>query len=236
MRQREFESRGLTPPSHGASPDPHHPGEQSWQVACKDDLTCTPQHARMPSLGGCCRPRCNPQTCRGGAFPAAVMASASQHVLGTCSPKGDCIPTPSRQASRRRSVALDRCDHGLAVCNVSQGKTSVFECVDTQASLERCGSCDNDCSAVSLSTSLASCTMTYASQIQGSDDVTCIAGACHINSCSPEFTLAQNGTECIRTSSGLSLQATKRNQRRQAPPLNAFWAQRVSGARPDADL
>lgn len=72
-----------------------------------------------------------------------------------------------------------RCPANLTACSLGRSAFAAaegYECVDLADELERCGDCDNDCTA-----------------IPGARSVTCSAGRCIINSCARNWHLVSRG-------------------------------------------
>ncbi|KAF8605335.1 hypothetical protein BDV93DRAFT_57852 [Ceratobasidium sp. AG-I] len=80
-------------------------------------------------------------------------------------------PKPSGGYSKKRSVPRGCTVAGHTRCEVGKGSLG-WECIDTSNTLDACGSCDNDCSAIPYVGS-----------------VSCIKGQCQVSSCRKGFEL-----------------------------------------------
>ncbi|KAH8914235.1 hypothetical protein BT69DRAFT_1358255 [Atractiella rhizophila] len=96
-----------------------------------------------------------------------------------------------RERDTRYQLALNYCNGGgKQVCEIN-GK---FECVDTFNSLEYCGGCPGS-KVLSRKRGLIG-EWTDCMNLEGADDVACVAGGCVINTCVDGFMLFDN--TCIR--------------------------------------
>ncbi|KAH8921302.1 hypothetical protein BT69DRAFT_1320894 [Atractiella rhizophila] len=96
-----------------------------------------------------------------------------------------------RERDTRYQLALNYCGGGgKQVCEIN-GK---FECVDTFNSLEYCGGCPGS-KVLSRKRGLVG-EWTDCMNLEGADDVACVAGGCVINTCVDGFMLFDN--TCIR--------------------------------------
>ena len=113
-------------------------------------------------------------------YPAPLLAFC---VSLTLAPDDDCkCVVPSKRWHRRDLPST--CAAGFTSCPVPN--SAGFECLNTLSTIESCGGCASlgqgtDCSA-----------------IEGVDSVSCRAGSCAVSSCAPGFSVAGNGTTCVK--------------------------------------
>ncbi|GAA5988127.1 hypothetical protein JCM11641_000913, partial [Rhodosporidiobolus odoratus] len=104
--------------------------------------------------------------------------------------EGRChLPASARARRSRKATLMTRegdaakCPNGERACPT--GSNGGYECLDVMNSLESCGGCPGEKSAVNCQT------------IAGAKSASCSAGVCEISSCFPGF-LYKNG-RCVRS-------------------------------------
>lgn len=110
-----------------------------------------------------------------------VTAEASPRGLSDAVP-ANAGPQPSGW-NRKRSVPRGCTVAGFTRCEVGTGRYG-WECIDTSTTLDACGSCDNDCSAIPYVGS-----------------VSCVRGQCQVLSCRKGFELEYDNGKPICTPS-----------------------------------
>jgi len=193
------------------------PDEASCRRACVADVRCTGYTWVKPAAGnGPCYPKnaCDAnalenETPRADLFSGVIASSCKDVICGGKKVKtkpGSCIepmPEPShmphylRQAAaleQKRAMQQLLCPVGSDACYLGSLWNSGYECVNLQEELERCGSCDNDCT-----------------KKPGVSAVTCREGQCIVQACAPTFALVgtEKGREC-KPASGSSARRRRR--------------------------
>lgn len=112
-------------------------------------------------------------------IPSACVDSSATLNQPTC----PATTGPQPSGYRKRNVPRGCTVPGHTRCEVKSGRGG-WECIDTNTTLDACGSCDNDCSATP-----------YAG------DVSCVGGQCQVSSCQKGFKIQHiDGTsKCVPT-------------------------------------
>lgn len=101
-----------------------------------------------------------------------------------------CTPTPSKRPYPRSRQGLLACTlSGFAKCRIMTG-SAVFECVDTQNTLDSCGGCvglknDNENTGRDCST------------IENADVVRCSKGRCVVDKCRNGYKVGMGDDSCV---------------------------------------
>lgn len=114
-------------------------------------------------------------------IPASCVDSSKTLNQPTC--PATTGPTPSG-IFKKRSIPRGCSSRQHTMCEIKTGRGG-WECIDTSTTLDACGSCDNDCSAIP-----------YVGNVR------CVRGQCQVSSCRKGFALQQVDGKaiCVPTS------------------------------------
>ncbi|KAF8760398.1 Si dkey-21a6.5 [Rhizoctonia solani] len=112
-------------------------------------------------------------------YPGACVDSSVTENQAVCPATTGPVPT----GLRKRTVPRGCSNRRHTMCEVKSGRGG-WECLDTETTLDACGSCDNDCSAIPYV-----------------GDVKCVAGKCQVATCLKGFNVqyVDETPSCIPT-------------------------------------
>ncbi|KAF8681526.1 Si dkey-21a6.5 [Rhizoctonia solani] len=112
-------------------------------------------------------------------IPGACVDSSVTENQAVCPATTGPVPT----GLRKRTVPRGCSNRRHTMCEVKSGRGG-WECLDTETTLDACGSCDNDCSAIPYV-----------------GDVKCVAGKCQVATCLKGFNVqyVDETPSCIPT-------------------------------------